>query len=791
MTIRIDQSYDLVVAGGGLAGVCAAVAAARRGLKTCLVHERPVLGGVASSEMRVTVHGGACHHAWGRETGIIAEVLAEERARNHEPINENGWVNSVFDQVLYDLAVSEPNLTLHLNTPVIRVAMEGADQVEVPANTAKGYYERPACAPSRRIAALVARTLSAETEYVLSAPLFVDATGDAMVADRAGCGWRMGSEGRPETGEPHAPEQASTDTMGNSIHIRAKDVGRDAPFAAPAWAVRHENADFFYKQGRHPTDPRGGFWWIEIGVPWHTIHDNETIRHELTRHALGVWDWMKNRDPVMKERCRTYALDFIGQVPGKRESRRVYGHHWLTETELQARTRFPDEVAYGGWFVDLHTPGGLLAPTSEPAAAEDYRSDSEYQAKSYIGPYGIPLRSLIARDVDNLFMAGRCISTTRAALGTVRVMGTTALMGQAVGTAAAAVRARGLALPALAADAAAGGEVIREIQQRLLRDGCFLPGVANADQADLARTATATASSSAMVHGMSPQDAAPYGSLRWQPPRAGDLDQLMAQNVWCGAGRIDRLEVCLDNATAAPVRVPARLVRVDSVWDYRKGGSGTVAEGVIEVQPGAGRWAAWDVAATGLAAGWLRLELGPAPVRGLHWLHPRGVLPGHNGYRHLSPTRVRGFHAACAFRVAPAQPAFGPEQVLTGVTRPHAAANVWRSDAGQGLPQWLALSWATAQRIARVEITFPGQLLREVHAEDVFSAEAQVAKDYAVEIDAGDGAWREALRIQGNRAWRRVHVLPVAVQARRLRVVVTATNGDPAASINEIRCYAG
>lgn len=787
MTTRLNQSYDLVVAGGGLAGFCAAVAAARRGLKTCLVHERPVLGGVASSEMRVTVHGVACHHPWGRETGIISEILAEERARNHEPINENGWVNSVFDAVLYDLAVREPNLTLHLNTAVIEVLMEGAAAVEVPANTSKGYYERPACAPSRKIAALVARTLSAEVEYTLAAPLFVDATGDALLADRAGCGWRMGSEGRAETNELHAPERASTDTMGNSIHIRAKDIGRDAPFTAPEWAVRHEDADFFYKQGRRPTDPHGGYWWIEIGVPWHTITDNEVIRHELTRHALGVWDWMKNRDPVMKEKCRTFALDFIGQVPGKRESRRVYGHHWLTENELQACTRFPDEVVFGGWFIDLHTPGGLLAPTSEPHAAEGYQADSEYTAKSHVGPYGIPLRSLIARDVDNLFLAGRCISTTRAALGTVRVMATTALMGQAVGTAAAVALARNVGLPALAAEAATGGAMIRDIQQRLLRDGCFLPNTANADAGDVARQATASASSTALVHGMSPQDAAPYGNLRQLPGRASNLDQLLAQNVWC-SGRIDRLEVCLDNSTGAVVRLPARLVRVDSVWDYRKGGSAVIAEGVIEVQPGTARWSGWEVGATGLATGWLRLELSPAP--GLAWLHPRGVLPGHNAYRHMSPTRVRGVHAACAFRVSPPQAAFAPDQVLSGVTRPHRAANLWRSDAGAGLPQWLALAWPAPQRLARIELTFPGQQLREVHAEDIFHIEAQVAKDYAIEVEAGDGVWREVVREQGNRAWRRVHLLPAAVTAARLRVVITATNGDPAASLGEIRCYA-
>jgi len=302
MTKHMEQSFDLVVAGGGLAGVCAALAAARHGLKTCLVQERPVLGGNASSEIRVTPHGAGCHHVWARETGLIAEVQWEERFRNHEPIvHDGGWINSVYDQVLYDFVTREPNLTLHLNTTVLRVLMEGGgDQVEVPPNAAKGYYERPACAPSRRIAALVARTLSAEVEMVLRAPLFVDATGDALVADRAGCGWRMGTESKAETGEWHAPEKASTDTMGNTIYIRAKDLGRDAPFIPPAWAALHHDPDFFYKQGRHPRDPRGGFWWIEIGMPWHTIHDNETMRHELTRHAYGVWDWMKNHDPVMK-----------------------------------------------------------------------------------------------------------------------------------------------------------------------------------------------------------------------------------------------------------------------------------------------------------------------------------------------------------------------------------------------------------------------------------------------------------------------------------------------------------
>jgi len=786
MTKHIEQSFDFIVAGGGLAGVCAAIAAARRGLKTCLVQERPVLGGNASSEIRVTPHGAGLHHVWARETGIIAEITSEERYRNHEPnLNDGGWINSIYDQVLYDFVVSEPNLTLHLNTTVLHVLMEGGTKgVEVPPNTDKGYYERPACAPSRRIAALVTRTLSAEVEMILRAPLFVDATGDALVADRAGCGWRMGTESKAETGEWHAPEKASTDTMGNTIYVWAKDIGREAPFTPPAWAVQYRDPDFFYKQGRHPRNPRGGFWWIELGMPWHTIHDNEKIRFELTRHALGVWDWMKNHDPVMKEKCRTYALDFVGQIPGKRETRRVHGRHLFNENEVQARVKYPDEVAYGGWRIDLHTPGGLLAPTSEPSAAAETEHD-EYGVMGSVGPYGIPLRSLMARDVDNLFLAGRCFSTTHVASGSPRNMATCALMGQAVGTAAALMRDRGIDLPTLAEDAEKGGEVTQSLQQALLRDGCYLPNIANNDPADLARNSTATSSSSALLYGLSPEEPAPFERM-WTGPRS-PLNGNVAQNVWCSGGHLDRLELCMGNTGSTSAQVPVRLVKTDSVFDYHLGGSVTLAEGTLTVPVGNGRWVSWDVALSGLSAGWLRLEIGSAP--NVYCVNTRGILPGHNSYGQLSPTRLHPRHSGLAFKVSPPQSAFGPEQVLTGVTRPHASVNQWRSDPRQGLPQWLQLEWVTAQQITRIELTFPGQLLTESHIEESFSIARQVAKDYTIEVDSGDGLWREVVRVENNRAWRRIHALSVPINVRHLRITITATNGDPAASISEVRCY--
>jgi len=195
----------------------------------------------------------------------------------------------------------------------------------------------------------------------------------------------------------------------------------------------------------------------------------------------------------MKEVCANRVLDFIGQVPGKRESRRVMGRYLLTEHDIQERRPFADEVAYGGWFIDLHTPGGLLAKSSEPAAALGRDPRLKEVAYKHVGPYGIPLASLQSKDVPNLQMAGRNVSATHAALGTVRVMATCGLMGHAVGVAAAR---------AALADGETAALSVTALQQALLRDGCFLPNTANADADDLARRATATAGSQRHCDGL-------------------------------------------------------------------------------------------------------------------------------------------------------------------------------------------------------------------------------------------------------------------------------------------------
>ncbi len=788
------NTYDIVVCGGGLAGFCAAVAAARNGARTCLVQDRPVLGGNASSEVRVTVHGAACHHYGLRETGIVGEVMSAERRNNHLFPIENGWTNSVHDMAFYDIAVREPNLTLQLNTSLRDVLLsDGRRGLEClgewpVATDEAGYLRRPACHDGLNIEAIRAVVANAETELVLRASHFIDCTGDALLAHLAGCEWRMGSESREETGEVHAPAEASRDTMGNSIHIRCIDTGRPAPFTPPEWAVRYDDAAFFYEQGRKPNEPEGGFWWIEIGVPWDTIHDNETIRHELTRHALGVWDWMKNRDPKMIDRCRNYALEFIGQVPGKRESRRVMGLHFLNENELQRREAFPDECAYGGWFIDLHTPGGLLAATSEPDSALGYDSRLESVALKLIGPYGIPLRTLISRDVPNLAMAGRNLSVTHAALGTVRVMATCGLMGQAAGTAAAHAIKTGVSLK----DAAEGSA--HAIQQTLLREGCFLPNHRNEDPGDLARKTTASASSEAAFDGLGRWDEVEDRNLRervWTSGRDHETDLSLTPCQWfqAGGGRIDRIGLSLRNPGDTPANARACLRRVGSVWDYEAGGAEPAWEATFKVPPGFDALLWLETRLEGLGDGCYRLELtGP---EGVFWRcspnRAHGVAGGHivgSGRFHWNR-----LHGEMAFQLEPPQPVFGASQILSGVTRPADGTNLWLSDPARSLPQWIELLWREPVELRTVELTFPSQLVLETHWENPFYVAPHIARHYCLQIPDGE-SWRTIHDERENAAARRRHALPTPVRTRRLRLLIEATHGARSAGLAEIRCYA-
>ncbi len=290
----------------------------------------------------------------------------------------------------------------------------------------------------------------------------------------AGADFRVGREAATEFNEDLGLAASDHQTLGSSIMLTARKYESPQPFVAPLWVRRFEKSEFKLR----PIDSyEYGYWWAEWGGQLDTIKDNAVIRHELLRIALGIWDYVKNSGE--HPGSSHWALDWVGAVPGKRESRRFLGPHVLKQGVLLQGTRFEDAVAYGGWPLDLHPPSGIDAV--EEAPCRHIHLD---------GLYTIPLRCLYSRNVRNLFFAGRNISATHVAFASTRVMATCAVMGQAVGTAAAlasAARSREIAAHFIPAE-------MMRLQQRLLRDDAFLLDIKNSDPRDLARQATVSAS---------------------------------------------------------------------------------------------------------------------------------------------------------------------------------------------------------------------------------------------------------------------------------------------------------
>lgn len=450
-TTRLEA--DLVVAGGGLSGLCAALAAARHGLRTLLLQDRSVLGGNASSEIKMHVVGADCHGSrpGARETGIIEELRLEDAFRNP------GRCYSLWDLLLYEKAVAEPNLTLLLDTACVGAATSRADDGSV------------------LLESLQAVRTSTEEEFTIAARFFADCTGDGALGAAAGAEFMRGREARSLHGESLAPETGDDKTLGSSILLTGRKADGPRSFLAPDWARKFTSAEF---KLRPIQSYEYGYWWFEWGGHLDTIADSPTvIRHELLRIALGVWDYIKNSGEHPD--AADWELEWVGSVPGKRESRRFIGPHVLTQGDVFSGRLFDDAVAHGGWWVDLHPPLGIDAPDEAPC-----------EQVHFPHLFTIPLRCLHSRNVQNLFFAGRNISATHVAFASTRVMATCAMMGQAVGTAAAVLgRGEGRDIAALSTNAA-----VRSLRQALLRDDVFLPALASEDPDDLARKAAVRAS---------------------------------------------------------------------------------------------------------------------------------------------------------------------------------------------------------------------------------------------------------------------------------------------------------
>lgn len=428
MLNRFEYEVDFCVVGGGLAGICAAIQAARSGKKVVLVQERPMLGGNASSEIRMWVCGAQGEN--NRETGIIEEI-------NLENLYRNPYKNySVWDSVLYGKVIAEPNITLLLNTSVCDVDMEGG-----------------------KIKTVVAWQMTTQSWHYVNAKFYADCSGDSILAPLTHAEFRLGRESANEFGEVVSVTEEDKKTMGLSCLIQARKTDEDITFIAPEWAKKLTDEDI-KRRTPNLNSNWENFWYLELGGEGDTIGDTEKLRDELVALAYGYWDYFKNSGKF--DECfeaKKWQLEFIGFLPGKRESRRMVGPHLLKQQEVIAGGHFDDVVAYGGWPLDDHDPKGFYF---------EGRGTNMHESQIK-GIYGIPYRCLYSANIENLFFAGRNISATHAAMSSTRVMMTCAVLGQAIGEAAS------LSVEYNTTPQGVYDFYIEELQQNLLRADCFIP----------------------------------------------------------------------------------------------------------------------------------------------------------------------------------------------------------------------------------------------------------------------------------------------------------------------------
>ena len=436
--------YDVVVVGAGPGGLGSAIAAARHGVRTLLVHDRPVLGGNNSMEQTVSI-GGAGHN-WGhgfintREGGIVEEArLLCQTLKVHQPGFAYGR-----------MVEAEKLLTERPNERVTSAAAEGGRVTSVTAeNTLTG----------------------ARVRY--RGKVFVDATGDGWVGIFAGASRMRGREARSKYGEKGAPEQADDLMMSGCIaEYDFHKTGRDDGFVTPAWArVLPEGFD------RPNIKDLRQKWWLEHPGTVDELADPEHARDELIRINYAYWGWLREH-PTLGKLARNASLDDVKIHNGRREGWRLVGDYVMTANDCRKGTVFPDAIATGGWHLDLHDPLGVSNPKGEGR-----------WSKEPLPLYTIPYRSIYSKDLANLFIAGRHVSVTHMALGSTRLMGTIFDIGQAAGTAAAMAAAEGLSAREI------GKSRIGELQMRLLRDDLFIYGIRYDDSANLAPRAKVTATS--------------------------------------------------------------------------------------------------------------------------------------------------------------------------------------------------------------------------------------------------------------------------------------------------------
>lgn len=656
---------DLVVIGGGLSGVCASITAARAGISVVLVQDRPVLGGNASSEVRLWILGATSHmgnnNRWAREGGVIDEILVENLFRNREgnPL--------ILDTILLEKVSAEPNITLLLNTQVFELEKDG----------------------DMRIKSVRAFCSQNSTMYELEAPYFCDASGDGIAAFLAGAPFRMGAEKAEEFGEGFAPDvEDYGELLGHSIYFYTKDTGRPVKYVAPSFAL--QNAGELPRLRSYKLQDHGcRLWWVEYGGRLDTIHQSEDIKWELWKVIYGIWDYVKNSGEFPESENLT--LEWVGTVPGKRESRRFEGEYMLTQADIVEQRYQADAVAFGGWAMDLHPADGVYS---------DKLSCNQWHSK---GVYSIPYRCFYSRSIENLFLAGRIISASHVAFGSSRVMATCAHGAQAVGMAAAICKEKGLQPAAIYHEGH-----MPELQQRLNLIGQSIQGVPLQQQQNLLASAKIEASSTLRLSELpfdGPWMSLAEGVAQLLPMKAGELPSFTLQVKAQEAGELTA-QICIaeKQGNYVPDQVFAEQVLglEEGEQEITLNFEASLAEDqyifLLLVRSDKVEVKATEQRITGLLSVFNSTNKAVANYGKQE--PPQGL--GIESFPFWIPKRRPEGHSL-AIRISPALEAFEVDNLGNGYVRPYIQSNAWVADPNDSTPS-LRFSWEHPQELSEIRL---------------------------------------------------------------------------------------
>jgi hypothetical protein len=684
------------------------------------------------------------NNRWAREGGVIDELLVENMWRNPEgnPV--------IFDTILLEAVSENSRIKLLLNTAVHEIEMRDENTI------AKA---RAFCSQNQIL-------------YSLEAPLFVDASGDGVLGFLAGAEFRMGNEAASEFNEQLAPSERTNQLLGHSIYFYSRDTGQPVRYVAPSFALRDIAQIPRFRELR-VSDSGCRLWWLEYGGNLDTVFQTEEIKWELWKVAYGVWNYIKNSGNFPD--AENLTLEWMGTIPGKRESRRFIGDIVLSQTDIVEQHTHEDAVSFGGWAIDLHPSDGVYS--SAPGCAQ-------WHSK---GVYQIPFRAMYSRNIDNLFLAGRLISASHIAFGSTRVMATCAHNAQAVGVAAALCKELGISPRELLRR-----DRMQSMKQRLLGTGQHIPGIAACDKEDLARQARITASSTLRLGEM---------------PPSGELslsDQPYALLLPMSSGPMPAVTFVMDAERATTVRA--------ELWGSSLPGNTTPDLHLATVEDEVPRGLAipvelhFDVVlhdqchlfvilppvlgavyhlSQEQLPGVLTLsqKMNPAVAKTAVQSPPEGS--GVDKFAFWLPDR-RPIARNLAASISPPIEVYAPSMVINGYARPWCGANAWAPDKSDQSPR-LYLAWEIPQTLRAVQITFdtdfdhPMESVLMTHPERVMPGCVT-----AFRLSTEEGRVLAEVAEHHQTIWRLDLKTAIVTQGLTLEILGRGT-APPA--IFEIRCY--